>query len=200
MRLADSRGDQLARIQAELADARARAHRIAAPLEPEVWGARPSPEQWSVAECLMHLNLTSRAFLPLIKDAIDRGRERGLGGSAPYRMDLVGWLVWWATTVRLPIKTTEPFVPARGQPRATVLSDFDVLQNELVGYVEAAAGLELGRLRIVSPFDSRLTYNLYACLRVIPAHQRLHLRQAGRVVRTLRRRRPAPGVPSEKLC
>ena len=127
MRLADSRGDQLARIQAELADARARAHRIAAPLEPEVWGARPSPEQWSVAECLMHLNLTSRAFLPLIKDAIGGGRDRELFRGTPYRMDFVGRLLWLATTLRLPIKTTEPFVPARGQPKDTVLSELDAL-------------------------------------------------------------------------
>ena len=28
------------------------------------------------AECLIHLNLTSRALLPLIHDAIDKGREQ----------------------------------------------------------------------------------------------------------------------------
>jgi hypothetical protein len=34
------------------------------------------------------------------------------------------------------------------------------------------------RLRIRSPFDSRLRYNLYSCLTIIPAHQRRHLAQA----------------------
>jgi len=62
--------EQLARIQVELEEAHRRAHEIVAPLKNEGWGARAAPDQWSVAECLIHLNLTSRAFLPLIKDAI----------------------------------------------------------------------------------------------------------------------------------
>src|SRR2546425_1104258 len=77
--------------------------------------------------------MTSRAFLPLIKDAIGRGRDRELFRGTPYRMDFVGRLLWWAATLRLPIKTTEPFVPARGQPKDPVLSEFDALQSQMIG-------------------------------------------------------------------
>jgi len=137
--------EQLARIQVELEEAHRRAHEIVAPLKNEGWGARAAPDQWSVAECLIHLNMTSRAFLPLIKDAIGRGRDRELFRGTPYRMDFVGRLLWLAATL-----------------------------------------LDLGKLRIVSPFDSRIKYNLYSCLRLIPAHQRLHLRQAEQVVHKVR--------------
>lgn len=182
-----SPGDRMAWIQAELEDARRRANAIAAALEADAWVARPAPGQWSVAECLIHLNLTSRAFLPLIDDAIGDGRSRGLVGRTRYRMDLMGRLLWWAATLRLPIKTTEPFVPARSQAKDTVLAEFDDLQSRMLGCLGAAEGLDLGRLRIVSPFDSRIRYNLYSCLRLIPAHQRQHLTQAERVVQRLRR-------------
>jgi hypothetical protein len=185
--------EQLERIQTELAEARCRAHEIAVSLENVGWAARPAPNQWSVAECLIHLNMTSRAFLPLIKDAIGSGRERKLFRSAPYRLDFLGWLLWWAATVRLPIKTTEPFVPDRGQSKNAVLSDLDALQDQLIGCLNEAEGLDLAKLRVVSPFDSRIKYNLYSCLRLIPAHQRQHLRQAEQVVSKLRLagRRPA---------
>ncbi len=123
--------DRPARIRVELADARELAHRIAAALEIEAWGTRPAPAQWSVGECLIHLNMTSRAFLPLIKDALGTARDRDPSRRTPYRMDFVGRLVWWAATLRLPVKTTEPFVPARSGAKDTVLSEFDALQSQL---------------------------------------------------------------------
>jgi hypothetical protein len=80
---------------------------------------------------------------------------------------------------------TAPFVPSEVEPKDKVLGDFDVLQEQVAGCVREADGLDLGRLRIVSPFDARLKYNLYSCLRIIPAHQRQHLAQAEAVVRAL---------------
>ena len=183
---------QLEQIDLELAQARRRAHEIATPLTAELWSAQPGVDQWSVAECLIHLNLTSRAFLPLIRDAISKGRDLKLFGTGPYRRDIVGWIVYWITDplVRFRIKTTAPFVPARVEPRDRVLGDFDMLQQQVAGCVRDVHGLDLGRLRIVSPFDSRLKYNLYSCLRIIPVHQRRHLLQAEQVIRSLR---PAGG-------
>ncbi len=179
---------QLGRIVLELADARRRAHEIAAPLPGELWSTRPAVDQWSVAECLIHLNLTSRAFLPLIKDAIRKGRDLKLLGGGPYRRDVVGWFVYWITDppVRFRVKTTAPFVPEGVEPRGRVLDAFDMLQGQVADCVREADGFDLGRLRIVSPFDSRLKYNLYSGLRIIPAHQRQHLLQAEQVIRSLR--------------
>jgi hypothetical protein len=175
---------QLARIDTELEDARRRAHALAGSLDHQRWARRPDPDEWSVAECLIHLNLTSRAFLPLIKNAIVTGRTRKVFSNGPYRRDVVGWFLSWMMEppVRLPIKTTPPFVPGDTEARDAVLSAFDSLQGELKACVTDASGLDLGRLRIVSPFDARLNYNLYSCLKIIPAHQRQHLSQAARVL------------------
>lgn len=180
------RHQQLARIRRELEDAGRGAHDVAALVDEEQWSARPGPDQWSVAECLVHLNLTSQAFRPLIRDALGRARASDPSSHTGHRMDLLGRLLWLALTIRVPIKTPEPFVPLRAEPRDAVLSEFDALQRKMIDCANDAEGVDLGRARIVSPFDSRLTYNLYSCLRVIPAHQRLHLRQAEEVVRALR--------------
>jgi hypothetical protein len=171
---------QLERIVQELEAARGRAHAHAAPLTEEGWRRRPAPGQWAVAECLIHLNLTSEAFLPLIREAIDTGRARHLVGVGPFRRDPVGWFVYRMTEppVRFSVKTTDAFVPGGAGPRARVLEAFDALQAQLVACVRAADGLDLRRLRIQSPFAARLRYNLYSCLTIIPAHQRQHLAQA----------------------
>jgi len=183
---------QLDRVTVELAEARRRAHAMTAPLTDEQWRTCPARNEWSVAECLIHLNLTSRAFLPRIREAIHRGRELGLGSTGRYRRDLVGWFVYWITEpslrfrINVRTKTTAPFVPAGVEPRDRVLAAFDTLQEQLVACVSEADGLDLGRLRIVSPFDSRLKYNLYSCLTIIAAHQRQHLAQVERVLESLR--------------
>lgn len=176
---------QLTRIETELTEARRRAHALAGPLDQDAWARRPAPAEWSVGECLIHLNLTSRAFLPLITNAITRGRDLKLLAVGPYRRDFVGWLLCHVIEppVRLQTKTTAPFVPRDLEPKAWVLDAFDRLQGELIDCLREANGLALGRLRIVSPFDARIKYNLYSCLRIIPAHQRLHLTQAEEVIR-----------------
>ena len=175
---------QLTRTQAELGEARRRAHAVADPLSDGVWSARPAPGAWSVAECLIHLNLTTRAFVPLIEQAIATGRAAP-GPRAGHRMGWIGRLTWVMATLNVPVNTTERFVPAGLEPKGSVLTEFDTLQDRLAGCLVRADGLDLGGLRVVSPFDGRLAYSLYAAFRLIPAHQRQHLRQAERVVRKL---------------
>jgi hypothetical protein len=176
---------QLARIAVELTEAGRRAHVLADPLDQEGWARRPASGEWSVGECVIHLNLTSRAFLPIIEDAIAKGREQNLVGNGPYRRDFVGWVLGHVIEppVRLRTKTTPPFVPQAAEPKTGVMDAFDMFQSQLIGSLGEANGLDLGRLRIVSPLDPRIKYNLYSCLRIIPAHQRLHLAQAEEVVR-----------------
>jgi len=176
--------DQLGRIDTELEDARRRAHQLTSALDHQRWARRPGPDQWSAAECLIHLNLASRAFLPLVRDAIATGRRLEQFSPGPYRRDFVGWVLSWIVEppVRLRVRTTAPFVPAGVEPRDVVLATFDALQGELRTCVADASGLDLVRLRVVSPFDPRLKYNLYSCLKLIPAHQRLHLTQAAAAI------------------
>jgi hypothetical protein len=112
---------QLEQIGLELAEARRRAHEIATPLTAELWSTRPAVAQWSVAGCLIHLNLTSRAFLPLIRDAIRTGRDLKLLGTGPYRRDVVGWFVYWITAEK-------------------ILDAFDRLQEQLAGCLRPVGG------------------------------------------------------------
>jgi len=174
----------LARVRAELEAARRRAHAIADPVDERAWAARPTPSEWSLAECLAHLTLTSHAMIPAVRHALEQ--SRAAGGTARARMDLAGALLWWALTLRVPVRTTAPFEPLAVGARHAVLAEFDGLQDELLTLVERAKGVDLVAMRIVSPFDARLRYNAYAALRIVAAHQRLHLAQGERAVRASR--------------
>ncbi|HVR99045.1 MAG TPA: DinB family protein [Thermoanaerobaculia bacterium] len=168
---------QLQSLETELTDAQARAHRLAEGLTEEQWRFRPDPDRWSIGEQVVHLNLTTRAYLPLFRQAVEEARARGLTGHGPFRRDFVGWLLerMAEPPVRVKVKTTAPFVPGSLEPKETVLGDFDRLQAEAVAFLPQAAGLAIDKVKITSPFDARIRYNLYSALRAFTAHERHHL-------------------------
>lgn len=168
---------QLEALEAELDEATARAHRLVAGLGADGWTRRPAPERWSPGEQIVHLNLTSRAYLPLLRDALARGRERGLLGEGPFRRDFSGWLLgkMIEPPVRIRTRTKAQFIPQALAPAEEVMRDFDALQGEVQAVIREARGLALDRIDVTSPFDARVRYNVYSALRLIPAHQRHHL-------------------------
>jgi hypothetical protein len=79
------------------------------------------------------------------------------------------------------VKTKPDFVPADALERAQVVSKFESLQDEQIALTRDADGRPLENIRITSPFDARVRYNVYSCLWLLPRHQHRHLEQAERV-------------------
>ena len=157
------------------------------------WTRRADPERWSVAECVAHLNLTASAYLPLLDDAITRARGLGSPPARTYRRDLVGWLLWrsMGPPVRVKTKTIAAFVPTNVRSVAGLIQEFEQLQTEQLKRLEQADRLPLNDVRVVSPFDSKVKYNLYSCFSILPRHEHRHLWQAEQVAKALR---PPSGV------
>jgi DinB family protein len=174
---------ELIQLKQELLDGRERARKVAEGLVADQWGARPVAGGWSVAECLMHLNITSERYIPIIDEAVRTLRSRGLTPSGPLRRDFVGWLLstMFEPPVRVKMKTPATFAPARVDPMPEVLERFDYLQGELLQRLDRANGLALDRQKVTSPFNAHVKYNVYSTFRIIAAHQRRHLWQAEQV-------------------
>jgi hypothetical protein len=86
------------------------------------------------------------------------------------------------------VKTTAAFVPTATHAPSQTVSDFQRLQVEQLAWVREADGLPITSVRITSPFDARIRYNLYACLAILPRHQHRHLWQAEQAWQTVRQR------------
>ena len=61
-----------------------------------------------------------------------------------------------------------------------LVADFERLQSDVIACVSAAEGLPIDRIKLASPFDARVKYNLYSALTLVPRHQHRHLMQAER--------------------
>jgi DinB superfamily len=178
---------QLRSIEVEFDDAQAWAHRLVDGLSEEDWLRRADPNRWSVGEQILHLNLTSRAYLPRLREGLAQARERGLRSKGRYRRDFKGWLLakMAEPPVRVKVKTTAPFIPKDLQPKQEAMRDFDALQDDLRAVLREAEGLAIDKVQFVSPFDPRIKYNVYSALRVTAAHQRHHLWLGDRVAEGL---------------
>ena len=178
---------QLALVKEELLHARERARAVCKGLSAGTWALRPSADAWAIGECLTHLNITSEKFIPLIDDAIRDGRARKVEGNGPYSKGLIGWVLQRFLEPPYKIKTKTPpaFIPVHVDPMSETLERFDYLQQEVQVRIDRSAGLAVDRLRIVSPFEARMKYNLYAAFSLIAAHQRRHLWQAEQVKKQL---------------
>lgn len=176
---------QLQLIADEYRGAQRRLYDLVRAIPAERWGRRSDPDGWSVAECVAHLNLTSAAYLPLLEEALERARAGKATAPAParYRRDPVGWLLWkmMGPPVRVRTKTIARFLPSGAVAPSILIEEFDRLQTAQLASVAMADGLPLESVRVTSPFNARVRYNLYSCFTILPRHQHRHLWQAEQV-------------------
>ena len=181
--------DALEETEKELNEATRRAWTLVQSTDGRLFTVRPKALSWSAAECLAHLSITTEMFLPVLRRAIDDARKRK--GNGKVKMDLLGRILAWflEPPIRTRVKTAAPFVPKSTRAKAEAFGEFASLQEKLIDLLHEARGADL-RMKIVSPFDKRVRYNLLSAFRIVAAHERRHLWQAEQAVAELRNGRP----------
>jgi hypothetical protein len=177
---------QLAAVIESLELAQSRLRALSDGVSDRDWSKRPGPERWSAADCIEHLDLTSAAYVPLLREALAQARELGGEPRRHYRRDPLGWFMAMMIgpmrhigKVRIGrVKTTPPFVPKGKRSRDELLSDFVRLQAELNTLIRKSDGLPIDRVKIVSPFGGRMRYSAYSAVIIVARHQHRHLDQA----------------------
>ena len=182
--------EELEAVEKELNEATRRAWALVQSTEGRLFTVRPTAQSWSAAECLAHLSISTEMFLPVLRTAIDDARRKK--SAAKPKMDFLGRVLAWflEPPIRKRVKTTAPFVPKSTRAKAEAFGEFASQQEKLVDLLRDAREADL-RVKIVSPFDKRVKYNLYSAFRIIAAHERRHLWQAEQAVAELRGRSAA---------
>jgi len=175
-------------LMLELDAIRTRAQCLVSCLTPDQLTRRPGPSQWSIAECLAHLNLTAAVVQPKIATAIEQGRKANKTGTAPFSPGVMGRLLRWIAEpppkfrMRAP-RNIAPHV-AYGDP-AKLIADFINVQDGWEKLIRDCEGLDLNRIKVASLFPGLLQLRLAAPIPWMLAHQRRHLWQAENVKREI---------------
>ena len=174
-------------VERELNEATRRAWTLVQNTEGRLFTVRPSNAAWSAAECIAHLNVSSEMFLPVLDAALDDARKRALLSDRPPKMDVLGRVLRWflEPPIRQRVKTTAPFVPRSVRAKAEAFAEFASLQEKLVDQLHRARGVDLRKIKIISPFDRRVRYNVFSAFRIVVAHQRRHLWQGEQALAAL---------------
>lgn len=173
----------------ELAEVELRLEQLIEGLGEESWTRRPDPDGWSAAQCVDHLNVTLRRYLPAIEAAIRQGGREGPVASGPFPL---GWLErWFVRQIEPPVgrrfKAPPSFQPEASPTPGRVEREFRDLRRRFRELLGVASGLDLLKLRVPSPVFSWFRISLHAAFAVMIAHDRRHLLQAERVTERFER-------------
>ena len=160
------------------------AETIAGTLNDDQFNWRPPSGGWSVAQCIEHLNITARVYLPALDEGIAEAIRRGLYGEGPFRYNWFGRMFVKAVEPppRFRAQTAKVFMPALSRPRQETLAAFRAYQVQFIDRLRQANGLDLSRARVKSPATNLIRVPLGSAFALMVGHERRHLWQARNVL------------------
>lgn len=169
------------RLLDELRAADARAVALAKPLTTVQINWRPSPVEWSIGQCLDHLLVANRVYLPSITDALQQAQRQPVQDIRP------GWFGrWFIRTYIAPSSASKKSkAPGKIAPVSevdgAVLDRFLASNEEARRLIERAREMDVNHLRFKNPFVPLLRFTVGTGFEIIAKHQDRHLLQAERV-------------------
>lgn len=151
---------------------------------------QPSAAAWSVAQCLDHLLAANHAMFVPLDEAMAGTKPKRFFERLPVLPGLFGKLMIKVVSPNFKQKLKAPSAatPAASALDASIVNRFVRQQHEFMERLKRLEQLEALHIVMTSPFVSFVTYSLLDACRLIVAHERRHLAQAQRVLKT-------PGFP-----
>ena len=174
----------IATIVSEAEKNNATASELVQGLTEEQLNWKPDATQWSIAQCLEHLAVTSKQFNGYFNQLIESARLKWpTNGAIPYRPSLVGgWLIKQVVpeTTRK-VSAPRVFKPSDSSSIQDALGLFLKQQEAFVRFVRESEGVDYNRARLRSPVTPLMRYSLADAFVVTIVHGYRHLAQANRV-------------------
>jgi hypothetical protein len=181
----------IAQLLGEFEDIQRTTEDLLAGLDDEQFNWTPMPGAWSIAQCFDHLNVSNATYLASLEPAIASARRAGRLRRGPLRSTIVGR--WFVASFEPPVRrrhrTQRKIRPASGRlHKAEVWPTFVRLHGQLASLLREGAQVDLNRARFANPFIPIVVMRAGTAFRMLAAHDRRHIWQAGNV-------RRAPGFP-----
>lgn len=142
---------------------------------------KTNPESWSVLECLEHLNLYGRFYLPEISRCIRKGKGKR---EAIFKS---GWLGNYFANSMLPkkqlnkMKTFKNMNPLNSQLDRRVIDEFLDQQKALLRLLEESRKISLNKARTAISISKLIKLKLGDTFRFVIYHNQRHMAQANRI-------------------
>jgi hypothetical protein len=183
-----SRASTLSELEGQFSEVANRFQSLVLSSGADLCSSSPAPGSWSAAQCLHHLNISSDAYFPVWQQVIATAGPRKAELNSPYKVDLWGWLLSWILEPPARIRSKTPVHLEPGEPSELthVLGGFLDRQQRIIATLHRCRGRAIDQVKMASPADPRIRYNVWSSFVIVAAHQRRHLWQAEQAVAALR--------------
>lgn len=161
-------------------------------LAEEKLNRKPDSDSWSASECFQHLLLTNESYLKSFKNLLG-GKQFGSQNSDPFNQSFIhpfkhsflGKFILHFVNPKTKMKsnTTKTFNPSHSKVEADVVRKFLLQHDQLVQMISAMINYNLQEIKISSPINARIKYNLGDTIRIIILHDQRHIQQAERALK-----------------
>ena len=145
---------------------------------------KPSPGQWSVAQCLEHLAVATQGFDKYFSAALTRAKSKSPNTNPPaYKPTRMGGWLAKHVAPESPRKLRAPkmFRPADASTIQGSLQMFLAEQQKFIDFVGQCQDIDYNKTRIRSPVTALIRYSLADAFVITVLHAQRHLAQARRV-------------------
>lgn len=150
------------------------------------FGHKATPEKWSAAQCLAHLNSYGRYYLPAIEKAIQKAAKNK--SALPFK---AGWLGNYFTRMMLPAENGIPAkkmaAPKEHYPGIIpdsfqIVGEFIEQQEKLLKLIDAARNIDLNKAKCPISIAPFIKLKLGDVFLFLIAHNYRHVLQAERAL------------------
>ena len=152
------------------------------------WQVQPSPDKWSAAQVIEHLNTYNRYYLPEIGKGISKSAKDLAASSVEFTP---GWFGAYFTKMMRPtadgriknkMKALKNHRPAAALDVKQVLDEFIRKENLLLQLLQDARTVHMGKLRIPISISRFIKLKLGDTFNFLIAHQQRHFLQLNRTL------------------
>lgn len=149
---------------------------------------KPHAQAWSAAQCVEHLNLYGRYYLPAIEAAIAQAEKKQYTCSPTFQS---GWLGNYFYNMMLPteggvkrkMKTPELGKPAENPNPSATIAEFIDQQEKMLQLLERARTVNIGKVRVPISLSKFVKLKLGDTFLFMIAHHQRHTQQAERTLK-----------------
>lgn len=152
----------------------------------EQFNWKPKADDWSIAECIDHVQLTNSSYIEQLNAIINGQYKRPFASRIPFVPQLFGKMIssFVEPTGKKKTKTFSSVEPTQSKYEKTeLLNTFNKTQTTIRELVIQLDETMIGQYYMASPAGGAITYPLKHLLSIIPAHDERHFHQAERLLK-----------------
>jgi hypothetical protein len=145
---------------------------------------KPSPQVWSIAQCLDHLMASNSTYMPIVELVLAGQKPTSIWQAVPLLPRMWGKLLirQLSPENKRKTRTVRVFEPSSSPLGADIVARFVAHQQDMIRLIERTAQLDLEHIIITSPALGFVTYSLRDAYEIIVVHEQRHVLQAKRLL------------------